>query len=130
RRLAAPRFIVVGAVERDRGLTASTHAGDEVRRVDEEVTCALRLPERRIKQRQRRYLAAQDRRLVYLRAVEPPADLRVGTHAFSRAENGDLYGLGADKELHLQGRGLTRAQRDVLEILVAESFLGHADCVG
>ena len=75
-------------------------------------------------------LAAEDRRLVDLRAVEPAADLRIRAHAFGGAVDGDLRLLGADQELHLQGRGLTRAQRDVLELFVAESRLGHADRVG
>jgi hypothetical protein len=44
----SPTFIVVGAVEQYSGLAASAHAGAEVCRVDEQITRALRLPERRI----------------------------------------------------------------------------------
>ena len=63
-------------------------AGDEVRRVDEEVAGPLALPERRVEQRQRRDLAAENRRLVDRLAVEPAADLRIGAHALVGAEDG------------------------------------------
>ena len=102
-RLAAPRLVVVRAVERDRGRAARTRAGDEVGLVDEEIAGALRLPERRIEQRQRRHLAAEDRRLVDLRAVEPAADLRIRAHAFGGAVDGDLRLLGADQRASPSG---------------------------
>src|SRR5262249_13188097 len=98
RRLAAPPLIIGVAVEQYRGLAASAHARDEVRRIDEEVPCALRLAERRIEKRQRRRLAAEDRRLVNLGAVETAADLRICAHAFGGAVDDDLRLLGADQE--------------------------------
>src|SRR6187399_2700823 len=58
----APTGIVAIAVWRERRGAARSGAGREVRRVDEQVARAFRLPERRIEQRQRRHLAAQDRR--------------------------------------------------------------------
>ena len=57
-RLAAPRFVVVRAVERNRGLSSSARAGDKVGGVHEEIARAFRLPERRVHQRQRRCLPA------------------------------------------------------------------------
>src|SRR6266540_3500396 len=86
--------------------------------------------ERRPRVAVRRYSAAEDRRLVNLAPVEPAADLRIGAHALSGAVDDDLRLLGADQELHFQSRGLARAQRDVLELLGAESFHGNADRVG
>src|SRR5438477_259870 len=74
-------------------------------------------------------LATEDRQLVDLRAVEPAADLRIGAHAFRGAVDGDIRPAGADEELYLHGRGLTRAQRDVFELFVSESCSGHADGV-
>src|SRR5439155_691378 len=66
RRLTAPTFIVVRAVNHECGSTSGTNAGDEVRRVDKEIAGALALAEGRIEERQRCNLAAKDRRLVDL----------------------------------------------------------------
>ena len=63
-RLAAPALVVARAVEHERGRAPAARAGDEVGGVDEQVASALALAERGIEERQRRDLAAEDRRLV------------------------------------------------------------------
>src|SRR4029453_930059 len=123
RRLAAPAFIVIRAVECERCRTARTHAGDEVSRVYEKVSSTLPLPKRRIEEGKRRRLPAQDRRLIDLRAAEGQADLRICTYTFCGAVDGDFGLLGADKECHLKCRGLTGAQCDVLALFVSEPVL-------
>ena len=69
-------------------------------------------------------LAAEDRRLVDLRAVEPEAELRIGAHAFGGAVDGDLALAAARTEqLHADGRRLAGAQRDVVRGGVGEARL-------
>ena len=130
RRLAAPPFIVVGAIEHEGGSAPAAAAGDEVGRVDEEVASAFALTKRGVEQRQRRDLAAQDGRLVDGRAVESAADRRVSAHTLRRAVHGDFGLLGADEQLDLQRRRLGGAQRDVVALFAAEALLRHTDHVG
>src|SRR5262249_11977446 len=126
---APPSLIVVRAVERNRGLAPSTYAGDEIRRVDEQVSGALRLPEGCIEERQRRDLAAEDRRLCDLPAFEPATDLRIRAHAFGGPQDGDLRLREANEKLHLQGCRLAGTECDVLDLAVAESRLGYSNRV-
>ena len=66
-------------------------------------------------------LAAEDRRLVDLRAVEPPADLRVGAHAFGRAEDRDLVRAAAGDQFNFHSRSFTRAQCQPCDIIGRKS---------
>ena len=100
-RLAAPAFVVVGAVEHERRGAAAAAAGDEIGRVDEQIAGALALAERRVEQRQawspcgresasRRSSPVSSRR----------ADLRVGAHALSRAVHRHFSFAAARHQLH------------------------------
>ena len=71
-------------------------------------------------------LAAEDRRLVDLLAVEPAADLRIRAHAFGGAVDGDFALAAAGDELDLHGRGFTGAQRESGDVLGGKSGLGDA----
>src|ERR1051325_585409 len=106
RRLAAPTFVVVGAVKREGGGAARTYAGDEVSSVDKKISGAFSLPECGVEKRQRGRLAAEYRRLVNCRTVEPHANRYIRAHAFAGAEDCDLGFFRADAQCHLHRRGL------------------------
>ena len=130
-RLAAPAFVVAGAVEHVGRGAAAARTGNEVGRVDEQVAGALALAERRVEERQRGHLAAEDRRLVDRRAVEADADLRVGAHALVRAEDSD-FRSSRRRPAASRAAVAVSLERSVmsLRVFVGEALLRHLERVG
>ena len=128
-RLPAPALVIARAIERERRGAARAHARHEVRRVDEEISRSLSLPERGVEKRESRDLAAEDRRLVDLGVLDRAADLRIRPDAFARAEHGHLALGAGDLELHLDRRLFSRAQREARHVFRRETGDGDADPV-
>ena len=128
--LAAPGFVVIGAIKGDGGLAAAADAGDEIGGVDEEVAGAFGLAEGSVEERERSYFSAEDGGLVDAGGIETLAELGVGADAFDGAEDGD-FGLGcADGEFNAESGGFAGSEGDIGAFFGGEAGLGNGEGIG
>src|SRR6185503_15064991 len=103
RRLPAPTFVVARTVQREGRRATRADTSYEIDLVYKQVTCSLALTKRGIQKRQRRDLAAEDRRLIDLLAYQRLTDDRIGADPFRSSIDGHVAGRihSAHRQHHL-----------------------------